>query len=1492
MFRLFTCVFAITAFICNPVRLEAATYSWYNSTGDWSNPYSWNPPWVSMLAGDEALFSDPQTVPPIVDSGSPLYLVGTITFNPTSGSYTVTGSSSSLALNDPSGTANINVLAGSNTMSSTMILQSQLNITVSSGLNFSYSGSILSPSPFSVSKLGLGTLTLSALNNYGDSTTGMIISAGTLNINNDNNLGDTSAQLIIDGGGTLQVGPGVVLVSTRTVNLSGGSGTVDTQANTLTINGQMTGAGLLNKLGAGTLILSNTSNNYSGGTTVSAGILQGPAPAIQGNISTATGTIVDFTQVSSGTYIGAMSGLGKLQKDGAGTLILSGANTYTGGTDLNLGILQGPSSSIQGNIIALVSTIVDFVQPSDGTYSGVMSGLGTLQKDGAGTLTLSGPNTYTGGSTVNGGVLQGTTTSLQGTFTTALNTSVAFNQSGSGSFGGGSNVINGSGSLLQLGSGTVTLTSANGYSGGTVINAGVLSVGSDTYLGTGPLTFGMGTLQFTSSVTSSKSISLNGSGSIDTQVNTVNLTGPITGLGSLIKLSGGTLVLTGSNNFSGGTTVSGGILQGPAPAIQGNISTTTGTNVNFTQAVDGSYSGVMSGSGVLQKNGVGTLTLSGANTYSGGTALNSGILQGSALSIQGNITALVGTTVDFVQPIAGTYGGVMSGAGGLQKDGAGTLTLSGVNTYTGGSTVNGGILQGTTTSLQGAFTTAVNTSVAFNQSGSGSFGGGSNVINGSGSLIQMGPGTVTLTSANGYSGGTVINGGILSVSSDTYLGNLAGSLTFGTGTLQYTSGMTSSRNITLNGAGSIDTQANTVNLTGQITGIGSMNKLGGGTLILTGSNNYQGGNTVTGGTLQGSTTSLPGNITVHNGANVTFNQAVDGTYTGVISGAGSLTKIGASTLILSGANSYSGGTTINFGVLQGTATSLQGAMTLNGTSSLTFNQTSSGSYGGQITGPAGSFLNIQGGGILTMTGSSSGFSGSTTVSGNSQLVVMGSLANSPIAIGAGSILSGTGTIGSTTNSGQITPGSSGSGTLSVNGTLVFSPGGSLVTHITPSGNNLLAVSGTATLTGGTSIIQMGPGFYGFTGTRTILTAGTVSGPFSFLQLDPRIEGHLVYNPTNVQLVYQVLHPFLDFPFANANERAVGNNLEALILTQEVSSDLLSVFNSMDGLTVAEVNDALDQMHPAALSAFAELQTELGGQLLSLFHRRPQLACSCTNPSRLWVEPYGNWLHEKKQGMEIGFHATTRGVAIGYDYQFMGCWTLGLAGAYNKTDLSWSLDRGYAYIEGAYGSFYTDLALGNFFLGASVYAGKDWYDTMRQMHFSTIDRQAKSNSDGLDLGGQLTTAYFFGAPSCLLYPYATVDYLYLQNGSFKESGSHSLDLGVASYTSSTLRTEAGGAIRLVDRNRNETICISPLISMGYVLELPLHREHYTSTFSGATIPFSTQGWDMAWQLLNLRFGLGITYRCFTLDTDYSADISPEGDSPFFNQRANFRMSCNF
>lgn len=362
--------------------------------------------------------------------------------------------------------------------------------------------------------------------------------------------------------------------------------------------------------------------------------------------------------------------------------------------------------------------------------------------------------------------------------------------------------------------------------------------------------------------------------------------------------------------------------------------------------------------------------------------------------------------------------------------------------------------------------------------------------------------------------------------------------------------------------------------------------------------------------------------------------------------------------------------------------------------------------------------------------------------------------------------------------------------------------------------------------------------------------------------------------------------------ANGNEQSVGTNLNAINNAGLASADLLSVINSLTGQSSTVVNPALDQLHPAAMSAFAELQTELGGQLLNLFHRTPQVTCGCSKEARIWVEPFGNWLEERPQGKQIGFEATTAGIAFGGDYQFYGVWTIGFGGAWNTTDLTWKLDRGHSYINGLYGSFYTDLLLGSFYFGSALYAGGDWYETARRMQFTSVDRTAHSNSGGFDFGAQVASAYYFGIPICLFYPYVTVDYLLLNNGAFSESGANSLDLHVDSYHSSTLRSEAGIGVQVIDKNYNETVCITPSFAIGWVMELPLHRSSYTATFAGQTIPFTVEGWEKTWQLFNLRFGLGLTLWCFNLDSQYQLEVSGDHDRAYFAQRANFRLSYTF
>ena len=419
--------------------------------------------------------------------------------------------------------------------------------------------------------------------------------------------------------------------------------------------------------------------------------------------------------------------LASLEKTGNGTLILSGNNTNTGGIIVANGTVEGTTDSLTGDITN--EGTVRFNQGFDGSYTDVMSGSGSLEKDGSGTVTLSGTNTYSGGTTVNNGTLAGTTDSLQGSISN--NGTVRFDQSSDGTYAG---VVSGSGSLEKSGEGIVTLSGNNTYSGGTTVNGGTLAGTTDSLQG---------------------DITNNGTVRLD-QSSDGTYSGVMGGSGSLEKSGGGTVTLSGNNTYSGGTTVNNGTLIGSTDSLQGAI-TNNGT-VRLDQSSDGTYAGAMGGSGALEKNGTGTVTLSGINTYSGGTTINNGTLAGTTDSLQGAISN--NGTVRFDQSSDGTYSGALSGSGSLEKSGDGTVTLSGTNTYSGGTTVNGGTLAGTTDSLQGDITNSG--TVRFDQTSDGTYNG---AMSGTGSFEKSGTGTVTLSGMNSYSGATTVNNGTLALSS-------------------------------------------------------------------------------------------------------------------------------------------------------------------------------------------------------------------------------------------------------------------------------------------------------------------------------------------------------------------------------------------------------------------------------------------------------------------------------------------------------------------------------------------------------------------------------------------------------------------------------------------------------------------------------------------------------------------------------------------------------
>ena len=539
----------------------------------------------------------------------------------------------------------------------------------------------------SLVKAGTGTTILAATNTYSGPTT---LNAGVLR------LGDTNA---LPGGNLVFEGTN----STGSSTLGLASGDFLRPLGTGPGQVQWTGAGGFAAYGADRTVVFGGTVNWNAGGFVPAGknLILGASDAdatvfIQNNISFAGGN--RGIQVNNGSadvdavLAGVLSSAGGLTKYGAGTLALSASNTYTGDTIINVGTLQisGNGRLGSGNYGGAITgnAALQYSSSADQTFSGVISGTGTLTKDTSdtSTLTLTGQNTFTGLVTVNNGAMK-----LQGgAFTNTsrdyqIATGAVLNLDGGAQIPPGTNEISGGGILRLTGGGLAA--SANGRKTILSLSPGALidvQSGANIYNG------GWQAIVWTDN---QASLNLNGTLNLidgnDAVVDALTGAGTFTESGaynrtlivgvadgsgtfggviqnpagtvSVTKTGLGTQTFTGSNTYSGPTTINGGTLQ---------VNNTTGSGT-------GSGTVTVNSSGVLG----GTGTIAGAVTVNGGGSLSPGASLG-ALTINGSLILSAGCTNHFeVNGSTATNDRIQLGAGVAY---GGVLHIMPTGTFTNG----------------------------------------------------------------------------------------------------------------------------------------------------------------------------------------------------------------------------------------------------------------------------------------------------------------------------------------------------------------------------------------------------------------------------------------------------------------------------------------------------------------------------------------------------------------------------------------------------------------------------------------------------------------------------------------------------------------------------------------------------------------------------------------------------------------------------------------
>jgi outer membrane autotransporter protein len=746
-----------------------------------------------------------------------------------------------------------------------------------------------------------------------------------------------------------------------------------------------------------------------------------------------------------------------------------------------------------------------------------------------------------------------------------------------------------------------------------------------------------------------------------------------------------------------------------------------------------------------------------------------------------------------------TLGADISGVGSLRKTGAGTLILSGNNTYAGGTTIDAGTLQlgngGASGSLAGDVVD--NGLLAINRSDIYAFGG---AISGTGAFAQIGTGTTILTAAASYTGTTAVNAGTLQAGATNVFApssafTVAGGATLNLASFNQTVGSLAGAGNVMLGAATLTTNGDNTSTTfaGVISGTGSLTKVGAGTLVLAGASTYSGGTLLAAGTL-----SLANDQALGTGALTTTGSVVD----------------------------YADGVTIaNPIVVNSNTTQLQ---VTTGTA------TQAGAIS-ELNGPRP--LEKIGAGALVLSAVNT-YTGPTTVSAGT-LVVNGSIANSAVTVNAGATLAGTGTVGTTTilSGGMFSPGPIGTpGTMTIAGNLAFQSGALYVIQVNPSNasSDIVAIGGSAMLAG-TVQAAFASGRYA-SRTYTILSAagglnGTTFNSLTTSNLPGGFAASLSYTATDVILNLTAQLHAIPGSGLNINQRNVATALDNFFNN---GGALPPNFVTVFGLTGANLATALSQLSGEAATGAQQAGFQLTSQFLGLMldpfvdgrsgiagTNGPALAFAPDRDEALpddialayskvlkapkapkaptfeqrwsaWGGGFGGANRTSGDPAVLGSHdlsARTAGFAGGLDYRLTRDTVVGVALAGGGTN--WSLAGGLgggksdAFQAGLYGA----TGWGPAYLAAAFAYANHWMSTDR---FAFAGDHLTASFNAQSYGGRVEGGYRFATFYGGITPYTAI-----QAQSFRTPGYSEIDgsgggfaLAYNSRTGTDTRSELG------------------------------------------------------------------------------------------------------